>query len=648
MLIRLSRRRLAPLVASILYRSSHEDPRRSRDAPSRRVLPRERPRRGGLEAEARSPAHGEGRTRHAQGAAEAAGRLQRRRGERPDADAASQREDGGILRAARAGAPRPRALRAGRDRRLLRRQHGARGRGVQRLALASRRRERDARDVGRAEQGRASRRRAVRRHRGRRRGPVHRQGAGKDGRQGKAPQDVLRVARGGACRALPHEPQAPRAPQSRDARGAGRRAPRPRRRASADPARGVRPGERVRPFGERARRGGQADRALSRDGRERARPAPRRRLEDHGRREEPGLPLQPRPLLGRQAAGLEGDGARGPEQPRWRRLDGSQEAALRNPRQPRARDDRQDDVARLHTFDELGRGGARLSRRPGHTRSAVEVKPSSLRLPALLALLFTLGAAPPDRQSPLAAAAARAAPAGFSGKLRAVIVSSEDDGRLQSLGIPLSVPGIYPLVATAGAATPMTAIVLTPFSAKVNGRIGHYQIGSWPNEDRAKAGAAARAFAFAAARRQYGVPRGFIEVTQEATSTHVSESFPLGDFLTHGQLDVWPKYIVLDLKMVDKLELLLEELRAEGHPVRHLAVMSGFRAPSYNAEGVGLGGRSAISRHMYGDAADVFPDDDKKGWTDDINHDGRGDPGGPRGPLPGAEGVGANDPHPLG
>ena len=277
------------------------------------------------------------------------------------------------------------------------------------------------------------------------------------------------------------------------------------------------------------------------------------------------------------------------------------------------------------------------------------MKPSSLRLPALLALLLTLGAAPPDRQSPLAAAAARAAPAGFSGKLRAVIVSSEDDGRLQSLGIPLSVPGIYPLVATAGAATPMTAIVMTPFSAKVNGRIGHYQMGSWPNEDRAKAGAAsARAFAFAAARRQYGVPRGFIEVTHEATSTHVSESFTLGDFLTHGQLDVWPKYIVLDLKMVDKLELLLDELRAEGHPVRHLTVMSGFRAPSYNAEGVGPGGRSAISRHMYGDAADVFPDDDRNGWTDDINHDGRVDLEDARVLLRAAEAVEAKYPDLVG
>jgi hypothetical protein len=244
----------------------------------------------------------------------------------------------------------------------------------------------------------------------------------------------------------------------------------------------------------------------------------------------------------------------------------------------------------------------------------------------LFALVFALGAAPPDRRSPLAAAAARAAPSGLSGKLRAVIVSSEDDGRLEMLGVPPGVPGIYPLVAVAGAKTPMTAIVLTPFSAKVNGRIGRYELGSWPNEERAKAAApAARAFAFAAARRQYGVPSGFIEVTQDSTSTHLSENFTIGDFLTHGQLDVWPKYIVLDMRLVDKLELLLEELRAEGHPVRHLTVMSGFRTPTYNAESIGPGGRSAISRHMYGDAADVFPDDDRNGWTDDINHDGRVD-----------------------
>ena len=53
--------------------------------------------------------------------------------------------------------------------------------------------------------------------------------------------------------------------------------------------------------------------------------------------------------------------------------------------------------------------------------------------------------------------------------------------------------------------------------------------------------------------------------------------------------------------------------------------MSGFRTPDYNEEGVGAGGRSAVSRHQYGDAADVYPDDRGRGRMDDLNRDGRVD-----------------------
>jgi uncharacterized protein YcbK (DUF882 family) len=54
-----------------------------------------------------------------------------------------------------------------------------------------------------------------------------------------------------------------------------------------------------------------------------------------------------------------------------------------------------------------------------------------------------------------------------------------------------------------------------------------------------------------------------------------------------------------------------------------MQVMSGFRTPAYNARGVGAGGRARDSRHQYGDAADVFVDNDRDGWMDDLNRDGR-------------------------
>ena len=86
---------------------------------------------------------------------------------------------------------------------------------------------------------------------------------------------------------------------------------------------------------------------------------------------------------------------------------------------------------------------------------------------------------------------------------------------------------------------------------------------------------------------------------------------------------MWPKVLVLRVPLVDKLELIGEELGRRGLP-RRLHIMSGFRTPQYNAQGVGAkGGRAAASRHMYGDAADVFVDANGDGVMDDLDGDGR-------------------------
>jgi uncharacterized protein YcbK (DUF882 family) len=151
-----------------------------------------------------------------------------------------------------------------------------------------------------------------------------------------------------------------------------------------------------------------------------------------------------------------------------------------------------------------------------------------------------------------------------------------------------------------------------PFSDKVNGRIGQYLLGFWPGEKRRVTSLA------------YSNPRGFIEVTPENQDTFVSEHFRLRDFLTKDQPRTWPKYLVLRVELIDKLELVIQELEARGLDVRHMQVMSGFRTPRYNGSG-NTGGRSDVSRHMYGDAADVFVDNDRNGRMDDLNNDGRVD-----------------------
>jgi uncharacterized protein YcbK (DUF882 family) len=182
--------------------------------------------------------------------------------------------------------------------------------------------------------------------------------------------------------------------------------------------------------------------------------------------------------------------------------------------------------------------------------------------------------------------------------------------------------GIWRLaVAIGNAIKPVTEfnlISLRPRSDKTNGKLGLYYIGNWPGETGGRVAAPK-----AAPPARYQPPSGFIEVTQQNVDTRVSDHFKLRDFLTHDQANVWPKYLVLEMRNVDKLELVLSDLQSRGVDVSGVKVMSGFRTPQYNKGGGNTGGRAGLSRHMYGDAADIFIDSNHDGVMDDLNHDGR-------------------------
>ena len=157
-------------------------------------------------------------------------------------------------------------------------------------------------------------------------------------------------------------------------------------------------------------------------------------------------------------------------------------------------------------------------------------------------------------------------------------------------------------------------ITLRPASETRHGRLGLYFIGSWPRATIASKGMVA-----------YRPPSGFIEVTPANENTRLSEHFRFRDFLTHDQPGVWPKYEVVSLKLVDKLELVLADLEARGINPEGVRVMSGFRTPRYNRAGGDPRGRASLSRHMYGDAADIYVDEGGRGSMSDLNHDGRVD-----------------------
>ena len=236
---------------------------------------------------------------------------------------------------------------------------------------------------------------------------------------------------------------------------------------------------------------------------------------------------------------------------------------------------------------------------------------------ALVALLAAAGAPRGDEPALAPAPSSSGTFAnltGFSGKLRAIFLEPEDAARLKTAGAVLADPGVYSLTAAKGLSGGLALFVLTPFSEKIAGRIDGYEMGVWPEEQGVKTPGAA-----------YANPRGFVKLAKDAARVPVSEHFSAGDFITKNQLDVWPKYLVLDPRLLDKLELTIAQLNAMGYPVKGLHVMSGFRTPRYNDLDLGPKARSAVSRHMYGDAADVYPDDDHDDRIDDLNHDGRVD-----------------------
>lgn len=206
---------------------------------------------------------------------------------------------------------------------------------------------------------------------------------------------------------------------------------------------------------------------------------------------------------------------------------------------------------------------------------------------------------------------------GRSGELRSFVVPPREDSAgiapvARLFGDQAVQRAAVWMVRDSATGHPFHFITLRPFAEKRNGRVGTYAVGRWPGEGRAPLSEA------------YRPPSGFIEVTEENASLAISTHFTLGDFLDHTQRAVWPKALVLDLRLVDKLELLRQELELLGHRDPDIGILSGFRTPQANARGV-RSAQSSESRHLYGDAADIIVDSNGDGRMDDITKDGRVD-----------------------
>jgi len=151
----------------------------------------------------------------------------------------------------------------------------------------------------------------------------------------------------------------------------------------------------------------------------------------------------------------------------------------------------------------------------------------------------------------------------------------------------------------------LTLFVQVPATQKNGEYLNQYRIGKYPENGYKK-------------NADYSKPEGFIEVTEKNKNIFITPHFQLKQFLCK-QKSGWPKYVIIKPELLVKLELLLDELNKNGRDINTLVIMSGFRTPFYNKNI----GNVKFSRHVFGNAADVYVDTNHDGVIDDLNNDGK-------------------------
>ncbi|TNC81238.1 MAG: hypothetical protein C9356_10250 [Oleiphilus sp.] len=154
----------------------------------------------------------------------------------------------------------------------------------------------------------------------------------------------------------------------------------------------------------------------------------------------------------------------------------------------------------------------------------------------------------------------------------------------------------------------LNIFVMYPAKDIKEGKLNGYRIGQYP--DKPYKGLAI-----------YNPPLGFVEVTKENENTFIAPHYQLKQFVSK-QGGNYPRYVVLQTRMLRKLEFLTEEVNKKGIYCNGFHVMSGFRTPYYNK----AINNKLWSRHQWGGAADIFVDENPKdGYMDDLNKDGKRD-----------------------
>ena len=155
-------------------------------------------------------------------------------------------------------------------------------------------------------------------------------------------------------------------------------------------------------------------------------------------------------------------------------------------------------------------------------------------------------------------------------------------------------------------AATLKLFTLTPASAVSNGTLNGYNIGHYPKQTYK-------------GLEIYKAPLGFLEITADQIHEQLSPHYRLGQFLCK-QAQGYPKYVVLQTRLLRKLEFLSDAANREGYANEGFVIMSGYRTPFYNAAIK----NKLYSRHQWGGAADIYIDENPRdGVMDDLNKDGK-------------------------
>lgn len=167
--------------------------------------------------------------------------------------------------------------------------------------------------------------------------------------------------------------------------------------------------------------------------------------------------------------------------------------------------------------------------------------------------------------------------------------------------------GLYPLIIRDQNSTEFITLnifIMIPFKELKGEYLNGFRIGKYPTTPLKKL-------------QIYHPPKGFIEVTKENQETLISPHFKLNQFLCKQECDS-SRYLVLEERLILKLELILEKVNEKGYACNSFHIMSGYRTPHYNQSI----GNVKYSRHCWGGAADIFIDENPKdNMMDDLNRD---------------------------